>query len=101
MKKIISSLLAGIWIFLVCGCTAKTENITFTGKIEEIYESSLLVTTADDVGFDRAAVDISSVKEIAFNLIVGQKLKITILPEIRESYPVQATAVRLELITQS
>jgi rhodanese-related sulfurtransferase len=34
--------------------------------------------------------------EIPFNLLVGQRLIFTVLPEIRESYPVQVTAVKIE-----
>ncbi len=93
--------------FLICtflfaalfsGCGAESdENITFTAVIEELYDNSILVSTSDDVGFDKASVGIGGLR-IGFDLTVGQTVKITILPEIRESYPVQVTATAIELV---
>ena len=93
MKKIIIISLMALALLLPGGC-AKSDNITFTGTVESISEQSILVTTGDDVGFDRASVDLSGVT-VDFDILVGSRLDITVLPEIRESEPVQATAVSL------
>lgn len=85
-------------MIIFTGCSTKEETIVFTAVIDEINDNSLLVTTIDFDGFDRASVGYGEDLEIGFNLIVGQKLSITILPEIRESYPVQVTAVGIELL---
>jgi hypothetical protein len=77
------------------GCS-KDNNVTFHATIEKVDENSIFVTTTDDVGFDKASVSFSKDLEVKFNLLVGQKVTITILPEIRTSYPVQVTAVKIE-----
>ncbi|WP_312642169.1 hypothetical protein [Hydrogenoanaerobacterium sp.] len=94
MKRTIAAL-AAVCILLFTGCTKKPENITFTATIESISEQSIMVTTADDVGFDKASVGIADV-EVNFNLFEGQTVELTIRPEIRESYPVQVTAVAIK-----
>lgn len=100
MKKIVAALLcAALLCLLLAGCEIDEtgQNMVFTGVIEEIHENSILVSTADEVGFDKASVGFSPDLKLSFNLIVGQRVKITILPQIRESYPVQVTAVMIEL----
>jgi hypothetical protein len=97
---------AAMLIAFLAGCTQKEqepagENIAFTGVIEQINDNSILVSTTDDVGFDKASVGYSDdMAEPDFNFIVGQMVKITILPQIRESYPVQVTAVKIELVAE-
>ena len=93
MKKIILtvSLLLGV----LTGCTNE-QNITFTAQIESLSGNSIVVTTEDDVGFDKASVSISTLK--AEEMSVGDQVEITIKPEIRESYPVQVTAVSIEVL---
>lgn len=83
--------------FLI-GCVRIEENIVLTALIVDINDNSLSVTTSDEgVDFTEASVDITNVKDIAFNLIIGQTVELSILPEIMESYPVQVTAVSLGL----
>lgn len=101
MKRYIA-LLVCVAAVLAAGCKAEKpeENIVFTGTIEELYDNGILVFTADDVGFDKASVRFDADLEISFNLLVGQVVKLTILPQINESYPVQVTAVAIELVSQ-
>lgn len=96
MKKILF-LLATVMIILG-GCSEKTENITFTAVVESVFDNGIVVTTVDEVGFDKASIGFDRTLVLNFQPRVGQTLKIEVLPEIRESYPVQVTAVRIELI---
>ncbi|MEL7655413.1 MAG: GerMN domain-containing protein [Bacillota bacterium] len=84
--------------FLLVGCT-KPDTITFTAEIESVNENSILVNTIDYENFDKASVDLRDA-EYDFELSEGQTVEITILPEIRESYPVQVTGVKLTLIKE-
>ncbi|HAA08226.1 MAG TPA: hypothetical protein DCD98_00495 [Syntrophomonas sp.] len=59
-----------------------------------------MVTTTDDVGFDKARVGFDENLEIPFDLAEGQVIEIEALPEIRESYPVQITAVKISLVAE-
>ncbi len=105
MKKAIAVLLfCALLTTLPSGCFGKSDaqnSITFTGIIEETGDGSILVSTTEDVGFDKASVGYNKGLEIPFNLIAGQTVKITILPEIRESYPVQVTATAIELVSDA
>ncbi len=85
-------------ILIMAACTKKGGNITFTATVESTAENSIMVTTSDDVGFDRASVGYGKDMLIDFLPRMGQKVEITILPQIRESYPVQVTAIRIKLI---
>lgn len=96
MKNHIIFLLA--LVIMLSGCAVQSRNITFTAQIIEVYDNGILVSTADDVGFDRASVSFGDSLDISFDLRKGQTVKIEILPEIRESYPVQVTAVSIELL---
>ncbi|MDF2677917.1 MAG: hypothetical protein K0Q97_2251 [Bacillota bacterium] len=96
MKKII--LILSIMIFIFTGCKKENENISFTALIENVSENSMMVTTSDNVGFDKASVSYDKNLKLNFNPKIGQKVKIVILPEIRESYPVQVTAISIELM---
>lgn len=84
------------FVFILSGCNGKSDNITFTAEIESVSEKSIMVVTDDPVGFDKAAVGYAKDLELDFEPEVGQIVSITILPEIRESYPVQVTAVKIE-----
>ncbi len=95
MKKALFVLLAAL--ILLAGCAPKKENIVFTAVIESVQENSIMVTTSDDVGFDKANVGFDKTLKLSFDPMVGQTVEIEALPEIRESYPVQITAVRIEL----
>ncbi len=95
MKRLAAIVMAAI--IILTGCSAKEDNIVFTAIIDEIHEEGMLVTTVDYDGFDRAYVSYAENMEgNAFNFIVGQELTFTVLTEMRESYPVQVTAVRIE-----
>jgi len=96
MRKI-SIIIFAITLFF-SGCGKQSKYITFTGVIEEVNDRSILVSTKDLDSSDKASVGFHKDLELNFNLIVGQKVEITILPEIRESYPVQVTAVKISLI---
>lgn len=96
MKKII--LILSILIFVFTGCKKENENISFTALIENVSENSMMVTTDENVGFDKASVSYDKNFKLNFTPMIGQKVKITILPEIRESYPVQVTAINIELL---
>ncbi len=101
MKKSIILIICAAALFIsLAGCAKKEPNIVFTGTIEEIGDSAILVSTADDVGFDKASVSFAPDIKLAFNFLVGQIVKVTIRPEIRESYPVQVTAVAIELVSE-
>lgn len=96
-KNILISLMA---LLLLAGCS-KEHNITFEAQIQSISDKSIMVSTKDDeVGFDKASVGMSTAK-IEGDLTVGKKVNITIQPEIRESYPVQVTALKVEVIGET
>ena len=89
-------LLAALVLTLGAGCK---KNVVFTGVVEEVYENAILVRTGDDVGFDLARVAFAgNCKGLDFEFAVGQTVKLTILPEIAESYPVQVRAKKVELL---
>ncbi len=99
MKKIIALLLAALSLCLLIAACQKEENIVVTAVIDEVYENGLLVTTVGDVGFDKANIRFAEdMKELDFVPAVGQTVRLTLLPQINESYPVQATAVEIELV---
>lgn len=83
-----------LFVLLLAGCASKDQTITFSAEIERVSENSILVRTIDFTDFDKASVDIGEA-EYDFDLAVGQLIEVTIQPEIRESYPVQVTGVKL------
>ena len=99
MNKLFFTLL--IAIILLAGCGLKNENIVFSATIESIHDNSIMVTTSDDFSFDKASVDFDKMLKIPFTPAVGQTVEIEALPEIRESYPVQITAVKISLKDES
>lgn len=100
MKRSIVLLLT-LFLLLLCltGCGGE-DNISFTATITKLNKTSILVSTTENVGFGSASVDISGV-ETDFNLIEGQKVLLTIEPTIRESSPVQVTAVSIQLLSDA
>ena len=76
------------------GCGAKAETVTFSAEIEKVSGDSILVKTMDYKGFEEASVDLRDA-EYHFDPAEGQLVEVTILPEIKESYPVQVTGVKL------
>lgn len=94
MKKII--LMTLVTLLIGTGCSAE-KTITFEAQIESLQGQSMNVTTSsDEVGFDQASVGLSKA-QIEGDLTEGKRVKITIKPEIRETYPVQVTAVKVEV----
>lgn len=92
MKRFLPFLL--LILFSAC---AKDENITFRAVVESVQEQGVTVRTVDYGGFDRAYVFFSENLKPDFKLAEGRTVDITILPEIRESDPVQVTAVKIRL----
>lgn len=99
MRKVVFILF--FTILILTGCGQKGSNITFVATIESIQSNSILVTTTDDVGFVKASVAFDKNLKIPTNLSPGQVVEIEALPEIRESYPVQITAVKITLKEES
>lgn len=96
-KKKMKYMAAILLIFaLLAGCSGKDDTITFSAEIEQVSENSILVETIDFEEFDKASIDLGEA-EYDFDLAAGQIVEVTIRPEIRESYPVQVTGVKLVL----
>lgn len=89
-------------LFLVSGCGNNDieNNLIFNATVESVQDNSILVTTTEDVGFDIASVGFDENLEIPFDLAEGQVIEIEALPEIRESHPVQITAVKISLLEE-
>lgn len=95
MKRLMSAIVMIALCLSACGNGSK--NISFTAYIESVSENRIMVTTSDDVGFDKASVGYDKNLKMDFTPAAGQTVEITILPEIRESYPVQVTAIKILL----
>lgn len=102
MKRTIAFvILAAALCLALVGCK-REKPIVFTAVVEEVTENAILVRTADDVGFDLASVSFDTeMEDPGFAFAIGQTLKLTIFPEVRESYPVQVTAIAVELVYDS
>ena len=100
MKKVILILSIALFLLTGCGNNDIDNNIVFNATVESIQYNSIMVTTTDDVGFDKASVGFDENLEIPFDLVAGQIIEIEALPEIRESYPVQITAVNINLLEE-
>lgn len=87
-----------IALFILAGCSGRQNNVTFKAVVESVSEHGMMVVTSDNVGFDKASVGYTEALKLDFEPAAGQTVEITILPKIRESYPVQVTAVRIALI---
>ncbi|MGL4361900.1 MAG: hypothetical protein ACRCSG_01215 [Cellulosilyticaceae bacterium] len=94
-KIVVVILITILACFCLAGCSQE-ETVTFEGEIIELHEKQMLVITTDDVGFDKASVYFNDAK-IKGTLAKGAHVIITIFPEIRESYPVQVTAKKIEV----
>lgn len=102
MKKLYYILLV-VGVLLGTGC-GKKQNITFTALVEQVGEQSILVSVLEGAEFDKASVGISESTKFIGTALAQIKqqdhLRITILPEIAESYPVQVKAVEIAAIEQ-
>lgn len=94
MKKM--GLMSLLVILILVGCSKKEAIITFSAIIGEVDSNRLIVLPYDFEGIDQAVLSISDA-QINFTPRVGQNVEISILPEIRETYPVQATATDVKL----
>ena len=81
----------------ISACSASNETITFNAKVDSVSAESLMVTTDGTVEFDKASVSFQEGYMPSFEIQEGQSVIIEILPEIKESYPVQVTAVNITL----
>lgn len=96
MRKLAFTILTVI--MLLAACAKPSENITFTAVVESVYDNGITVKTSDSaVDFDIARVGFDESCEISFDIAAGQTVEVTILPGVRESYPVQVTAVKIKL----
>ncbi len=86
-------LLIGACLFLGC---KKQETLTFTGTIEEVGETSMMVYTTEVSTADRIWVSFRDLT-LAFEPAVGQRVLVTIKPDIGETYPAKADAVEISL----
>lgn len=98
MKKLALLLVAALMV--LSACAEKGSPIVFTGMIESVTGNSFTVNTRDKVGFNKAAVSFDKALSLDFTPEPGMTVEITILPEIRESYPVQVTATAIKLISK-
>lgn len=94
IKMILAVIITAI---LLCGCGQVEENTSFTGIITAINGDNFTVTTTDKVGFEEANVALSDDVVLDFTPQAGQTVNLTILPQIAETYPVQVTAVQIQL----
>lgn len=99
MKRLTAIFMFVAFFLAACGKSEENNNIAFTALIESVSENSMMVTTSDDVGFDKASVGYDKNLKMDFTPAAGQTVEITILPEIRESYPVQVTAIKILLLS--
>lgn len=103
MKRLVMLLTALVLLLTLGGfpaCSAvKEPDIEFTGEVLEVYDNGFLISTTELDGTDKVSVSYDKgMKRLDFNLLVGQTLAVTVLRQMRESYPVQATAVRIQLL---
>ncbi len=98
LKIIILLLISITATSILAGCR---KNITFDALIKTVYENGMMVYTSEDTGFQEASISYAKRIKMNFEPASGQMVRITALPEIRESYPVQITAVKIVLLEDS
>jgi uncharacterized protein YcfL len=94
-KEMAVMIIVAVLALLLWGC-GKQETISFNGEIESVSEGAILLKNIEAGSFGRASVDFGEA-EYDFVPEEGQFIEVTALPEIRESDPVQVTAVKLTL----
>jgi len=99
MPTAVLFLLFLLLLAVTAGC-ASQDTVTFKAEITEVSDNRIEVDTVDFEEFDKASVALGEA-EYDFKPEAGQLVEITIRPEIRESYPVQVTAVKLVLIGEA
>ena len=99
MKKLLIKIITfSLMITAMSALFGCSKNITFDALIKTVYENGMLVYTSEDTGFREASISYAKRIKIKFEPAPGQMVRITALPEIRESYPVQITAVKIVLL---
>ena len=101
MKRIVQMVTFCLLIVVtLTGCLGNDSGgtLSFNAVVESVNGQSILVVLKEPADFDKASVDLSDVKDLPA-LESGDWVFVTILPEIRESYPVQVTAVSLRILT--
>ncbi len=83
--------------------------VVFTARVEGVYEGSLMVTTTDETGFDRASVSLADsarilnaagTKVALFDIKAGDSVEITFNGYVLESYPVQIRADKIRIMAK-
>lgn len=95
-KTIVLLVLLSMLVF--GGCSKQSDTITFTAVIKNISENGIMVDTVNFEIFDKASVSMTDKTKIEGTIEEGKTAEITILGEIRESYPVQVTATKIVLM---
>ncbi len=91
-----AALLFSLWLLPAC---SGEPDIVFTGEVLDVYDQGFLISTAELDGTDKVSISYDKrMKPLDFTLSPGQTLEVTVLRRMRESYPVQATAVKVRLI---
>ena len=73
------------------------ETLVFPAIIEKVESTTLTVIPEEEVGFPKAVVHLADSVSLTFFPLPGQRITVEIVPEIRESEPVQVTAVNITL----
>lgn len=87
------------------GDTEKDQKPSFIGSITGIKNTTIIVTPLEDQEISKSSDMISfSIEKlenaISQNYIVGQKVKVTYTGDIKETYPAQIDATKLEIINE-
>jgi len=113
VRNLLKKLTAVLFILVLSlsGCGKANKNMTFTGKFDSIYgKDSLKITDIKDVQFSEASVSLAKNCKVKDNngkvtdtsiITIGDIVKVTILPEIRESFPVQVTAIEIVVLGEN
>lgn len=94
-KEMMLMAIIAVLTLIIWGC-GKQETISFTGEIESVSEGVILLKNIEAGSFDKASVAFGEA-EYGFVPEEGQLIEVTARPEVRESNPVQVTAIKLTL----
>lgn len=88
-------------VVLLCGCQPKEDYIIFTGVVEQVYENSILVVEADLQSGDQAMVGYEDSCKRPEKLSKGDRVRVKIQPDIRETYPLGVDAVEITILEEN
>ena len=77
----------------------KEEEITFTGTIEQVGDTNMVVYTTEIPGTDRFSLSFKDLN-LSFEPVVGLQVVVTIKPEIGESYPARADVIQITQVEE-